>query len=70
MSRSVKKNSFSSICSVRNGEVKKAKTKANRIIRKLEEELPKGNYYRRIVNRYHFPDDGKMFFADDKSKRK
>ena len=38
-----------------------AKRKANRVVRRDDEEIPNGNHYRRIVDRWSFPDDGKKW---------
>lgn len=47
-----------------------AKRRANVTVRKDNEDIPNGNYYRRIVDRWSFPDDGKAWYNHPKQYRK
>lgn len=69
MSRSRKKFLISGVCCVRAGEIKRAKKRANICVRR-KEDLTNGNHYRKVSDRWHFPDDGKMIFKDSKVLRK
>jgi hypothetical protein len=71
MTRSFKKNPIGANCCCGKGSAMRlAKRKANRVIRRVDEELPGGNYYRKIVDRWSFPDDGKRRHSDPKVYRK
>lgn len=50
--------------------MKSAKAKANRVVRRDIEEIPNGNHYRKIVDRWNFPDDGKKRWENPKAYRK
>ena len=71
MSRSFKKHPISGIaCCGKGKAMKSAKAKANRVVRRGNEEIANGNHYRRIVDRWNFPDDGKMRWENPKAYRK
>lgn len=60
MSRSFKKNLVVSIACCGNGKaMKNAKTKAVRKIRRTgNEDMPNGNYFKKLDERWSWPDDG------------
>lgn len=61
------------ICKLRAGERKKDRKQANGEIRRSGlEDIPDGNHYRRVVERWMWADDGKTFawMDDPKSYRK
>ena len=71
MSRSLKKNPvIGNCCCGKGSSMRKAKRKANRIVRRDNESVPSGNHYRRIVDRWSFPDDGKQRWDNPKAYRK
>lgn len=62
MSRSRKKYPIGAIaCCGKGSSMRLAKRKANRVVRRDEEATVSGNHYRRIVDRWSFPDDGKKW---------
>lgn len=62
MSRSRKKYPIGPICCIGRSSMKKAKKQANSTIRNGDDEMPSGNHYRRVVDRWSFPDDRKKWF--------
>ena len=71
MSRSKKKYPIGPICCVGKGSsMRLAKRRANVNVRKDDEDIPNGNHYRRIVDRWSFPDDGKTWYEHPKMYRK
>ncbi len=72
MSRSYKKNPVVPIASAGNNEkaMKKAKCKANRKVRKFNDEISMGGQYKKLDERYTWPDDGKRRFEDVRAYRK
>lgn len=71
MTRSFKKNPVISNCCCGKGSAMRfAKRKANRVVRQQHEDIPNGNHYRRIVERWWFPDDGKQRWDNPKAYRK
>lgn len=72
MSRSFKKHPVISIaCCVNGRGMKKAKSRANRKVRRANIDMPsKGNYFRRLDERYMWPDDGKQWWDNPKAYRK
>lgn len=70
MSRSRKKNPIGANCSASRKGMRKAKCHSNGVIRKDDEAIPSGNHYRRIVDRWSFPDDGKRWHTHEKAYRK
>lgn len=51
------------------GTMKKWKIQCNDIIR-LTEEVPNGNSYKKVTNRWSAPDDGRHWWEDPKGYRK
>lgn len=73
MSRSRKKVGVMPVCKLRAGERKKDRQRSNEEVRQTGlEDMPDGNHYRKMVNRWMWADDGKTFsYVDDpKSYRK
>lgn len=51
--------------------MKAAKTAANRKVRSTDiDTLPNGNFFRRLDERYSWPDDGKQWWDDPRAYRK
>lgn len=70
MSRSRKKYPIGAIACCGKGQaMRRAKAKANRVVRR-EEDVCSGNFYRKVVERYSFPDDGKKWHDHPKAFRK
>lgn len=61
MSRSHKKSPWGWICRCRAGEMKEWKQESNRAIRRDDEELPSGAYYKRKSEIWASPSDGKGY---------
>ena len=59
MSRSKKKYPISFLCSVGRGEMKKWKTAQNRSIRRSNQHIPSGGFYKRMSEIWNSPGDGK-----------
>lgn len=74
MSRSRKKIPIVSWACCGKGEpMKKAKNLANHRIRqklKLGEDIPDGKFYKRLDERWTWPDDGKQYWNDPRAYRK
>lgn len=72
MTRSIKKNPVVSIaCCGKGKSMKCAKTRAVRKIRRTEnQELPNGNHFKKLDDRYSWPDDGKQRWENIKAYRK
>jgi hypothetical protein len=72
MSRSFKKNPVISIaCCGKGKAMKSAKTQAVRKIRRTgHEDMPNGNYFKKLDERCSWPDDGKQRWESDKAYRK
>lgn len=72
MSRSMKKNPVISIaCCGKGKAMKSAKTKAVRKIRRTgDEDIPNGNHFKKLDERYSWPDDGKQRWENPKAYRK
>jgi hypothetical protein len=72
LSRSRKKNPIIGIaCCGKGRAMKAAKTAANRKVRSTDiDTLPNGNFFRRLDERYSWPDDGKQWWDDPRAYRK
>lgn len=72
MSRSRKKNPYTSTtcCGARVGVMKKWKTGNNRIVRRLDGEIPNGGFYKKLINPWLAPNDGKHRWDEPKGYRK
>ncbi len=74
MSRSFKKNPIIRIVlNVKGESMRFAKKKANKKCRKMikeNEDIPSGSFYRRMDNRWDWPDDGKQWYDEPSSYRK
>lgn len=72
MTRSIKKNPVISIaCCGKGPGMKHAKIKACRKVRRTgKEDLPDGNHYKKLDERYSWPDDGKQRWENPKAYRK
>lgn len=72
MSRSYKKNPVAGIaCCGKGKAMKSAKTQAVRKVRRTgEEDVPDGNHFKKMDERYSWPDDGKKRWDDPKVYRK
>lgn len=69
MSRSRKKKPIISNACLTIKALKFFKNRANKIMRN-EEEIPNGNYYRKLDNRWNWPGDGRQYWDDPKAYRK
>lgn len=64
MSRSRKKNPYHSLCG--SGSMKEAKKQANIEVRRTnDEDLPDGKHYKKMNDRWSWPDDGKILLDDN-----
>ncbi len=72
MSRSTKKNPVISIaCCGKGKQMKSAKTKAVRKVRRTgNQELSDGSHFKRLDERWSWPDDGKQRWEHPKAYRK
>lgn len=71
MSRSYKKNPYIPFaCCGKGKAMKSAKKNANSIVRQYNDDLPSGRFYKKLDERYAWPDDGKQRFDDPKGYRK
>lgn len=62
MSKSVRKTPIFKVCQARNGQQKKWKNSCSRALRRSDEDVGDGAYYRRISgNIWDSPSDGKMY---------
>lgn len=72
MSRSRKKHPIIPIaCCGKGSAMKAAKKAANRKVRStVIDTLPNGNFFRRLDERWSWPDDGKQWLDDPRAYRK
>jgi hypothetical protein len=72
MSRSRKKHPIGPLCCVGKGKaMKSAKREANIEIRRTNsEDLPDGKHYKKLSDRWTWPDDGKIRIDEPKWYRK
>lgn len=72
MSRSIKKNPVISIaCCGKGKAMKSAKTLAVRKVRMTgDQDIPDGSHFKKLDQRYSWPDDGKQRWENPKAYRK
>lgn len=69
MSRSLKKP-YGKVCQTTPGRMKLWKKKNNRKIRRRDQEIGDGNYYRRLEDVWNSPSDGNCYNGDDPKWRR